>query len=346
VIVLVCAAASTACGPTDPCAGAGGTCVSLTVTSSLVGSIDSLQLTVSGAVSGSKTSEIGRRHSLPVTMAIRVASPTASGTLHLIAIGNLDHQPVGSGATDVELVAGQTIPAGIEIEPRSVQIDPADLSMAPDLAATGADGGTAADLTVPATPTDLATPADLRMPPDLMVVNSLPFVVDSLFLTTGVMGDAEQPGSVTMIPQRPGDSTDCMGQRSSATAKGNCHMVTYVPSGRSGWAGTYWQYPANNWGASPGYPIPPGATQVSFMAKGAKGGEKVTFWAGGLGGSGQPYADTVKVSQTFTLTSSWTRYSLDLTTQTYSAVIGGFAWSMDASGGSSASFSIDDIQWK
>jgi hypothetical protein len=193
-------------------------------------------------------------------------------------------------------------------------------------------------------------PADLAMQPhppaDMVIVpmGTLPFPLDTAFITSGYMGDS---ADVNMVPKTPADSTDCNGMRSSATAKGNCHTVTYTPAGMNKWAGVYWQYPANNWGNLAGFAMPTGATKVVFMAKGAKGGEKVKFIVGGLGGGAMPHSDTVMANQTLTLTASWAQYSLDISGQTYVQVIGGFAWAMSAAdAGASAAFSVDDIQWK
>ena len=200
---------------------------------------------------------------------------------------------------------------------------------------------------------------DLAMPgtggngsPDMAMMpttSTLPFVVDTVFVSSGFMGDGNMAGPITMIPAKTGDSTDCNGMRSSTTASGSCHVITYAPpaSGGMGWGGVYWQYPANNWGTKAGYAVPAGAKKVSFQAKGAKGGEKVQFLAGGIVSPMQPYTDSIKATTTVTLTTSWAPYSIDLTGQSYTSVLGGFGWtmtSMDA--GSSGGFFVDDIQWQ
>jgi len=190
-----------------------------------------------------------------------------------------------------------------------------------------------------------ATPADMTMPSASM----LPFVVDTVFVSSGFMGDGAMAGTITMTPAKTGDSTDCNGKRASSTASGSCHVVVYAPpaSGGMGWGGVYWQYPANNWGMKPGYAIPAGAKKVTFQAKGAKGGEKVTFLAGGIIDAGKPYTDSVKATAMVVLTADWAPYTIDLSGQSYTQVLGGFGWTMAATdAAASGTFYVDDIQWQ
>src|SRR6185436_4410367 len=63
-------------------------------------------------------------------------------------------------------------------------------------------------------------------------------------------------------------------------ADAKCWTVTYTPTGPGDWAGGDWQYPVNNWGDGAGLVIPAGATQVSLVAWGDAGGEKVSFNVG------------------------------------------------------------------
>jgi hypothetical protein len=189
-------------------------------------------------------------------------------------------------------------------------------------------------------------PADMAMPPAMPM---LPFVVDTAFVSSGFMGDGATAGLVTMIPAKTGDSTDCGGMRSSTSAVGNCHSVQYAPpaSGGMGWAGVYWQFPANNWGTKPGANVPAGATKVTFKAKGAVGGEKVTFLAGGIITPGNAYTDSLKATATVTLTADWADYSIDLSGQSYSQVLGGFGWTMAATdAATSGKFFVDAIEWQ
>jgi hypothetical protein len=98
--------------------------------------------------------------------------------------------------------------------------------------------------------------------------------------------------------------------------------------GGYGWAGAFWQYPENNWGTlGGGYPIPPGAKQVSFWVRGHDGGERVTFFTGeGLNDPCSDYASArpagVGGSYGVLLPNSpaWMNYTIDISDLDYSAV--------------------------
>ena len=204
-------------------------------------------------------------------------------------------------------------------------------------------GGSSLDSALGDAPSD----ATVSLAPDGST--QLPFVVDPTFVASGFMGDGETPGNITMLPAKATDSSDCHGNRATSTAVGTCHEVTYAPppSGGKGWGGVYWQYPIDNWGIHPGYAMPPGATKVTFWAKGALGGEQVTFLAGGIASAGSPYQDTVKSQVSPTLTPDWASYAIAVTGQSYTQVLGAFGWTMTATpatGG--AHFFIDGIRWE
>ena len=66
-----------------------------------------------------------------------------------------------------------------------------------------------------------------------------------------------------------------------------CIKITYSAkmSQGAGWAGIYWQQPANNWGEKKGGYDLTGATKLTFWARGAAGGEKIAeFKMGGITG--------------------------------------------------------------
>jgi hypothetical protein len=206
-----------------------------------------------------------------------------------------------------------------------------------DAARTVPEAGPVADVEVERAPEDV--------PPAAI---ALPFAVDAYFVPTGYMGDGVRPGAIVV------ETSGCKLPRPTA-ARGNCYKITYRPQPPTtppAWAGVYWLSPQDNWGQKPGRRIQPGATTVAFYAAGATGTESVTFRAGGVQNGTFAYQDTFRVEQTFSLTTSLTPYSLDLTGQVYDAVIGGFAWmvvTFDAAswapGAPPIVFYIDDIEW-
>ncbi len=107
-----------------------------------------------------------------------------------------------------------------------------------------------------------------------------------------------------------------------------CVKWTYSAAGAqgAGWAGCFWQYPANNWGNKPGGYDLTGNKRLTFWARGAKGGETIAeFKIGGIVGE---YADTDSESiGPIQLTKDWKQYTIDLKDKNLSKVIGGFAWS-------------------
>ena len=167
---------------------------------------------------------------------------------------------------------------------------------------------------------------------DGSVVETLPFVLDTGFVATGYMGDGENGAVVgaTSCPMRAGE------------ARGLCHQFTYTrptPAG-SGWAGVYWQSPANNWGTMPGYVIPQGAKSIAFYAWSDQPSLPATFQAGIAA------ADGFEVqSAGITLTNTPQRFVLSLGGATYTDVVGGFAWTSNQPSGSAHVIFVDDIVW-
>ena len=72
------------------------------------------------------------------------------------------------------------------------------------------------------------------------------FAVSDFFTPSGHMGDGQEPGHLEMSVNE-----DCR-MPSPSNARGNCYRFTYSPPGEKLWAGVFWAFPANNWGAEPG----------------------------------------------------------------------------------------------
>lgn len=104
-----------------------------------------------------------------------------------------------------------------------------------------------------------------------------------------------------------------------------CIRIAYAPtSANIGWAGIYWQHPANNWGEKGyGYNLT-GAQKISFWAKGEKGGEVINnFIIGGIQGKAVEDSDSRAIGP-IELTKEWRQYFIYLDGAKLTNIIGGF----------------------
>ena len=147
------------------------------------------------------------------------------------------------------------------------------------------------------------------------------------FTPSGYMGNI---GTVKM------DESWTAGPHSGKT----CLQVSYTATSR--WGGVAWQNPANNWGDKPGGLNLSGAKKLTFWARGAKGGEVVSF-AYGLIGPDKPVHDSGKGKlDKVTLTKAWKQYSIPVVGQNLTHIVTGFSWSL-AAAGTPVTFYLDDI---
>src|SRR5262245_38572430 len=137
-------------------------------------------------------------------------------------------------------------------------------------------------------------------------------------------------------------------------ARGNCYRFVYRPPGDAesvGWAGVYWQSPANNWGQDRPQPVLSNARRVSFAAAGDVAGMDLTILVGGLRGSDPdgaplPYGDTFGVTEVVTLGTEMGKFEVALPADaSFSYVLGAFGFSLTADGASSRTIFLDDIVW-
>jgi outer membrane protein OmpA-like peptidoglycan-associated protein len=127
--------------------------------------------------------------------------------------------------------------------------------------------------------------------------------------------------------------------------EGPCLRVNYKATGPKGWAGIYWQDPANNWGDVPGragYDLR-GATRLTFWARGESGGERVhEFRVGGIVGQ-YPDSDVATLSN-IRLTREWKAYKIDLSKKDLRHIIAGFGFFVNkAENSGGMMFYLDDI---
>ena len=104
-----------------------------------------------------------------------------------------------------------------------------------------------------------------------------------------------------------------------------CIRIAYAPTAANiGWAGIYWQHPANNWGDKGyGYNLT-GAKRVSFWAKGDKGGEVINnFIIGGIQGKAVEDSDSRAIGP-IELAKEWRQYFIYLDGADITNIIGGF----------------------
>jgi hypothetical protein len=122
-----------------------------------------------------------------------------------------------------------------------------------------------------------------------------------------------------------------------------CLRVDYLPA--DGWAGVAWQSPAGDWGDRPGGRDLTGARRLTFWARGAKGGEVVTFEMGIIG-KDKRFSDTARGKlDKVRLTAEWKQYAIDLTGKDLSRVKTGFVFVLAGQGGP-VTFYLDDVRYE
>jgi len=120
-----------------------------------------------------------------------------------------------------------------------------------------------------------------------------------------------------------------------------CIRIDYLD--HIGWAGIFWQDPANDWGDKPGGRNLTGATTLTFRARGLCGGEKASFFIGGL--KDKKFSDTAKAElKDVVMKKEWTRYRIPLDGLDLSTIKTGFGFTV-ANDGNPFTFFLDDIKF-
>ncbi len=167
------------------------------------------------------------------------------------------------------------------------------------------------------------------------VVYTVKGAKENHFIPSGWMGD---DGDVKMNDQV---TKDCH-------SKDGCVQFVYnaQKSKGAGWAGVYWQNPANNWGEQKGGYKLAGMKKLTFWARGEKGTEQIEkFIVGGITGT---YPDSAKVEMgPVKLTNTWQQYTIDLSDKDLSSISGGFGWATSAVlNPEGCTFYLDTIQFE
>ncbi|MBL7151829.1 MAG: hypothetical protein ISS89_04490 [Candidatus Omnitrophica bacterium] len=158
---------------------------------------------------------------------------------------------------------------------------------------------------------------------------------DNHYVPSGWMGDY---GDIKMNDQsttNPHSGTTC---------------IEFTYSGKrsqgQGWAGVYWQNPANNWGNKQGGFNLEGMTKLTFWARGDKGGEAIQkVMVGGIKGV---YPDSLAAEMgPIELSDTWKQYTVNLAGNDLSYVNGGFGWATTSDlNPEGCTFYIDDIKFE
>jgi len=158
---------------------------------------------------------------------------------------------------------------------------------------------------------------------------------DNHFIVSGWMGDYGDVKLNDQATANPHSGTACL--EFSYTAK---------KTQGQGWAGVYWQNPANNWGNKNGGFNLTGMNKLTFWARGAKGGEVIQkFMVGGIKGT-YPDSATVEMGPV-ELSDVWKQYTINLAGKDLSYINGGFGWTTTADlNPEGCVFYVDDVKYE
>ena len=170
------------------------------------------------------------------------------------------------------------------------------------------------------------------------------------------------PASVGDVQVPPMNEVWSQSPRSGVTAIEAKFNSTQFGTGDEGWGGWYFLNgvlagsevsPGVNWGehANAGVDLR-GARRLTFWARGANGGERVEFFAFGVGNTKAPWMpcpdSAKKVSLGYVkLSSDWRKFTIDVSKANLRYVLGGFGWvtSVQENDGRDITFYLDDIQY-
>lgn len=163
---------------------------------------------------------------------------------------------------------------------------------------------------------------------------ALPFDVSGAFYPSGWYPDGKQI-------EAPADLGDACTTGRTAGAVGSCTPWRYKPAATASWAAVGWILSDGKGFVHPPVCLPADATALTFLARGAKGGEKLSI--GGL---------NVNPEVAIELTSEWKRFAIPLKGVTYnsfdSGVKSAFSWKVVPPAAPAVAeaveFFIDDIQ--
>ncbi len=200
---------------------------------------------------------------------------------------------------------------------------------------------------------DSASSKVLEAPAEPKPVGSAPVVknLDGSFKSFFVYNDANSPDNHYDPSGWMGDHGDLkMSQDYLTNPHGGSSSIQLSYSAKksqgAGWAGIYWQNPANNWGSKAGGYDLTGAKKLTFWIRGEKGGERIEeIKAGGITGE-YPDSDVAGIGPVV-LTTDWKQYAIDLGGKDLSSISGGFCWVASAdSNPDGMTFYLDEVVYE
>ncbi len=141
--------------------------------------------------------------------------------------------------------------------------------------------------------------------------------------------------------------------RTEAGGADTAFQVTFTPpvSGSVVWAGLHWTEPDKNLGRvdGAGFDLSE-ASRLTFRARGAVGGERFKFLAGGIGSGADPFPDSLRPpagGDWTVLGRQWQTYEINLAGRDLTRVIGGFGLATDlCANPDGATIYLDDIRYE
>ena len=152
------------------------------------------------------------------------------------------------------------------------------------------------------------------------------------YIPSGWMGDHSDLKVNTKSQELPHSGNFCMKWEYSAKATKN-----------EGWAGVFWQNPAQNWGTRDAGLNLSKVKKIKLWVRGQKGGEIIEkFQVGGI--EGQFKDSDMIFAGPYLLTTEWQEISIDLRQADLHSIIGGFCFVLTARDNpEGAVFFLDDV---
>jgi hypothetical protein len=214
-------------------------------------------------------------------------------------------------------------------------------------------------LSAPAAP---QAPQSTASTPEAKAYQHLSEVMDQYHQAFDVYTDLDAGGNHFVHRAKMGTAVSTDDAYTGTAHSGSTSIANSFSGTGTNWGGWSFQNgvlpagttrPTDNWGSYPNAGINlSGATALTFWARGAKGNERVEFFAFGMSGA---YPDSAPKRTTcgattpcyVTLSTSWQQYTITLSGLNLSYITQGFGWVTNApqNGNQPITFYLDDIRY-